>query len=95
MAHGTDSIMVVPSGKQPEPGKFARAVSAQIRSSMAAQRISGAQLAAMAGLSRSYTSKRLRDEAAFTANDVEAICEALGEDLLQLLSAAVRRMGSR
>lgn len=84
------NVMVVPSGKQPEPGPFARAVSEEIRVSMARHRVSGAQLALKAGLSQSYLSKRLRDEVAFTANDVEAICAVLGEDLLALLSSAVR-----
>ena len=44
--------------------------------------------------SREDGQERLRDEASFTANDVEAICEVLGEDLLGLISAAVRRMRS-
>ena len=86
----------MPSGSQPSPGKFARAVSAQIRAAMALRRISGAQLASKAERSQSYISKRLRDESAFTANDVEIICEVLGVDLLDLLRAAVmasRRQG--
>jgi transcriptional regulator with XRE-family HTH domain len=57
---------------------------------MARQRLSGPQLAARASLSQSYLSKRLRDEVAFTANDIEAICSALGEDLLRLIHAAVK-----
>lgn len=79
----------VPTGSQPQPGPFARAVSDEIRMAMTRQRISGAQLAALAGRSQSYISKRLRNEAAFTANDVEDICRVLKEDLLQLLSRAV------
>lgn len=55
---------------------------------------SGAQLAPKAGLSRSYLSKRLRDEVAFTANDIEAICEVLEEDLLSLLTSAARAVRS-
>lgn len=88
-------MAVMPSGTQPEPGDFALAISAQIRSSMALHQISGAQLASKSGRSRSYVSKRLRGEASFTANDVEDICEVLGVDLLELLRAAVitsRRM---
>lgn len=85
--------MSMPSGKQPESGKFARAISAEIRSAMARQRMSGAQLASKTDRSQSYISKRLRDEVAFTANDVEDICEVLGEDLLGLVSAAVRAAG--
>lgn len=81
--------MVMPSGKQPEPGPFARAISAEIRSAMAKHRVSGVQMANSTGRSQSYLSKRLRDEVAFTANDVEDICKFLGEDLLALLSRAV------
>lgn len=79
----------VPTGSQPQPGPFARAVSDEIRMAMARQRISGAQLASLTGRSQSYISKRLRNEAAFTANDVEDISRVLKEDLLQLLSRAV------
>lgn len=79
----------VPSGSQPKPGPFARAVSDEIRMAMARRRVSGAQLAEMVSRSQSYISKRLRNEAAFTANDCEDICRALKEDLLGLLSRAV------
>ena len=85
--------MGMPSGKHPEPGPFARAFSAEIRSPMARQRISGAQLAARTGRSQSYMSKRLRDEAPFSANDAEDICQALGEDLMVIMHAAI--MASR
>lgn len=83
----------MPSGKQPESGPFARAVSAEIRQSMARQRVSGAQLALKTSLSQSYVSKRLRDEVPFTANDIEEICEVLGEDILALIHSAVRAAG--
>jgi transcriptional regulator with XRE-family HTH domain len=82
--------MVMPSGSQPAPGPFARAVSAEIRIAMARHRVSGAELARNADRSQSYLSKRLRDEVAFTANDVADICQVLGEDLETLLVAAVR-----
>ena len=86
-------MTIMPSAAQPEPGPFARAISAQFRSSLARQRISGVQLGARTGRSQSYISKRLRDEAAFTCTDVEDICRALGEDLFEVLRAAV--MASR
>jgi transcriptional regulator with XRE-family HTH domain len=57
---------------------------------MARRRVSGAELARRTERSQSYLSKRLRDEVGFSANDVEDICEVLGEDLLILLHAAVR-----
>jgi len=80
----------VPSGKQPEPGPFARAVSDQIRLALTRHRVSGNQLAARIERSQSYMSVRLRNEASFTANDVDEICLALGEDLEGILRAAVR-----
>lgn len=86
-------MTMMPSGSQPVPGPFARAVSDQIRLALTRHRVSGTQLGNMTGRSQSYMSKRLRNEASFTANDVEAICEVLGEDLLALLRAAV--MASR
>ena len=82
--------MPVPTGSQPEPGPFARALSAEVRSAMARKQVSGAQLATRVGRSNSYISKRLRADAQFTANDIEDICRALGEDLLAVLHAAVR-----
>ena len=84
--------MSVPSGKQPAPGPLARAISATLRSIMADRRITARDLAAKAGLSRSYLGKRLRDEASLTANDVEAICAALNEDLMTFVTESVRRM---
>jgi transcriptional regulator with XRE-family HTH domain len=69
--------MSVPSGKQPVPGPLARAFSRRVRLEMTDQTITAQALAAMSGLSRSYLGKRLRDEAPFTLNDVEAICVAL------------------
>lgn len=81
--------MNMPSGTQPAPGAFARAVSDEIRLTMARHRVSGAQVAVMIGRSQSYLSKRLRNEASFTANDCEDICRELDEDLLELLRRAV------
>jgi transcriptional regulator with XRE-family HTH domain len=69
--------MSVPSGKQPVPGPLARAFSRRVRLEMTDQGITAKDLATTAGLSRSYLGKRLRDEAPFTLNDVEAICVAL------------------
>lgn len=80
----------MPSGKEPEPGHFARAVSGEIRLAMTRSRVNGTQLASKIGRSQSYVSKRLNDGAAFTAHDIELICDATGQDLLALLHAAVR-----
>lgn len=85
--------MSMPSGSQPTPGPFARAVSAEVRAVMARRQVTGAQLSRMTGRSQSYLSDRLRGDRSFTATDVEDICVALKVDLLSLLTAAVR--GSR
>lgn len=79
----------MPSKSQPTPGPFARAVSDQIRHALTDHRVSASSLARMIDRSQSYMSTRLRNQASFTANDVEAICEALGEDLMGLLRDAV------
>lgn len=84
--------MIVPSGKQAEAGPFARAIAAEIRAVMARHRVTMTLLADRAGMSRSYLGKRLRDEVALTLNDVEAICDAMREDLSGLMLAALKRM---
>lgn len=82
--------MNVAQRKQDPSGPFARAASAEVRATMARQRISGAQLATKARISQSYLSKRLRDDLPFTLNDIEAICKALDEDLETLVHAAAQ-----
>lgn len=81
--------MAVPSGKMQESGPFARAISAEIRATLARQRLTVKGLAGMSGVSESYLGKRLRDVAPLTLNDVEAICDALGENLLAFAAAAL------
>jgi transcriptional regulator with XRE-family HTH domain len=76
--------MVMPSGKQPTPGPFARRFSAHVRAVMVERDVTVLALAKASGVSRNYMGKRLRDEAPFTLNDVEAISEALGLDLPKL-----------
>ncbi|HCF99576.1 MAG TPA: hypothetical protein DEV93_03430 [Chloroflexi bacterium] len=76
--------MPMPSGSQPTPGPLARAFSAHVRMVMARDRVTAQKLADACGLSRSYLSKRLRDEVPFTLNDVEAISQQLGLRLPKL-----------
>lgn len=85
--------MHMPSGKEAASGPLARAVSAEVRATMARHRISGAKLASLAGMSQSYISRRLLDDAPFTLNDVEAICRALDERPSDFMAAALRSMG--
>jgi transcriptional regulator with XRE-family HTH domain len=62
---------------------------------MGRHRVSGMQLASLTGKSQNYIATRLRDEAPFTVNDIETICEALGEDVAQLWIAAVAHLGEK
>jgi transcriptional regulator with XRE-family HTH domain len=80
----------VPRGSEPKPGRFAVAISDEIRLAMTRRRVSGSQVAEMIGRSQSYISKRLRNESAFSPDDVESICRVLGEDLLALVIRAAR-----
>lgn len=84
--------MGVPRGTQPEAGALAAAVSAEVRAAMARKRMSAKGLAEAAGLSPSYLSKRLRDEAALTINDLQAVCSVLGVDVLEMMTAAARKV---
>ena len=86
------SSVIVPAGKQPESGPFARAISAEVRAVMARHRVSATLLADRAGMSRGYLGRRLRDEVSLTFNDLESICEAMREELPVLLRAAFKRM---
>lgn len=80
----------VPRGSEPKPGKFAVAISDEVRHAMTRHRVSGSRIAELAGRSQSYTSKRLRGEAAFSPDDIERICLGLNEDLLALVIRAAR-----
>lgn len=75
---GAVTLMNMPTGTQPEPGPLSRAFSSRIRIVMAHEMVTKTALAKACGVSRNYLGKRLRDEAPFTLNDVEAICKALG-----------------
>lgn len=57
---------------------LARAVSADVRARLGAERRSGKWLAEQIGLSQNYVAKRLRDEAPFNLDDLAAIAEAFG-----------------
>lgn len=70
--------MNMPTGTQPEPGPLSRAFSSRVRILMADEMVTRTALARACGVSRNYLAKRLRDEAPFTLNDVEAICKVLG-----------------
>ena len=73
---GIDARGAPASGQQ--VSSLARAVSADIRARLGAERRSGKWLAEQIGLSQNYVAKRLRDEAPFNLDDLAAIAEAFG-----------------
>lgn len=79
----------MPSGPTPRSGPFARAISAEVRATLARQNMTVKELAEKSGLSAGYLGKRLRDESPLTANDFEAICKVLDKDLLGFVAAAL------
>lgn len=91
--------MSMPTGKQQEAGRFARAQSAEVRAALARQQMTIKELSVRSGLSPSYLGKRLRNEASLTLNDLEAICGAFGEDveafIITAMAAARKAKGWR
>lgn len=84
--------MVMPAVKQPESGPLAKAFAGEVRAALARRRITAKQLAISTGLSPTYVNKRLRDEAPFTLNDVEVICEKLDADSEGFRAAAAKAL---
>lgn len=76
----------MPSGSMGRAGVIACAMSAAVRGHIRRQRLSDNILAARIGVSQNCLSKRLRDDAPPTLNDVEAICAALNVPVLDLVS---------
>lgn len=83
--------MTMPLGKQSQSGPLSRAISAEVRATLARTRTHASQLSAAMGVSPSYISNRLRDKMSFTLNDVEAISQALGMNLVDLVTAAAQQ----
>jgi len=86
-------MTVMPSGTTPAAGPFARAISAEVRATLARQNMTVKDLAAACGLSQGYLGKRLRDEAPLNANDFESICKVLGREVVQFVQAALEAAG--
>jgi transcriptional regulator with XRE-family HTH domain len=75
---------------------FARAISAEIRARLAAERITGRQFAKAAGFtSQNYLAIRLRDERPFTLDDLERVCRYFGEDVPAFVQAAYQNHDER
>jgi transcriptional regulator with XRE-family HTH domain len=79
----------MPAGKMQESRELARAVSAEIRATLARQNMLIKDLAKQSGISQGYIGKRLRDEAPLNLNDLQAICDVFGKDVVGFMSAAI------
>lgn len=74
---------------------MACAVSAEIRAELARLRMTATEMGIQSGISQNYISKRLRDEAPFTVNDLEKIGPVLGRTALGILTDSARRLEER
>jgi transcriptional regulator with XRE-family HTH domain len=79
----------MPAGKMQESRELARAVSAEIRATLARQNMLIKDLARKSGISQGYMGKRLRDEAPLNLNDLQAICDVFGKDVVAFMSTAI------
>jgi len=86
-------MTAMPSGTTPTSGPLARAISAEVRATLARQNMTVKDLAAACGLSQGYLGKRLRDEAPLNANDFESICRVLGKEVVPFVTAALEAAG--
>lgn len=65
-------------------------VAGQVRAEMGRARVSGVQLAELIGKTHPYVSRRLTGKVAFDTDDLAAISEALGINVLDLIRAPER-----
>jgi transcriptional regulator with XRE-family HTH domain len=79
----------MPAGKMQESRELARAVSAEIRATLARQNMLIKDLARKSGISQGYMGKRLRDEAPLNLNDLQVICDVFGKDVVAFMSTAI------
>ena len=83
----------MPSGITPTAGPLARAISAEVRATLARQNMTVKELAEKCGLSQGYLGKRLRDEAPLNANDFESISKVLGKEVVPFVQSALDAAG--
>ena len=86
-------MLAMPKGPTPAAGPLARAISAEVRATLARQNMTVKDLAAACGLSQGYLGKRMRDESPLNANDFELICRALSRDVVQFVTVALDAAG--
>ena len=79
----------MPAVKMQESRELARAISAEIRATLARQNMLIKELASESKISQGYLGKRLRDEAPLNLNDLQAICEVFDKDVQAFLAAAL------
>lgn len=68
------------------PSSYTESVAAEIRAEMARQRITQRDLAASAGLTTAYLSRRLTGDVALSTEDIERLAGALGVPISELAS---------
>jgi transcriptional regulator with XRE-family HTH domain len=79
----------VPKGKMQVSRELAIAVANEVRATLARQNMLMRDLAQDSGISPGYLGKRLRNEAPLNLNDLQAICDVFGRDVITFMSSAI------
>lgn len=69
------------------------AVAGVVRALLSERGWSGRQLARETGINQASVARKLREESPFDFDDIQAVAQALGVDLLDLMESALRLLG--
>ena len=83
----------MPAGKMQQSREVAAAVADEVRATLARQNMLMRDLSQKSGISPGYLGKRLRNEAPFNLNDVQAICQVFERDVLSFMASALEAAG--
>lgn len=75
----------MPSGTKPEPSSFTKAIARRVNSE---KQLSNAELARQTGISRPHLIKMLQGGKHWDVDQLDAICKALGLDIVEIIDAA-------
>lgn len=84
----------MPSGTRPLPGRLSLEVTRILSDAIADRGVTQAEVATAAGMSASQLSRTLDGQKPLTLEQLEALCEALGDDVVRVISTADAAMRS-
>ena len=76
------------------PGPFAQRIAAELRAEMARQKMSGRALADAIGANHATVARWINGDGPLSLDWMDAICEALGVSVVDVLARAVESKGS-